>query len=272
MTIYLADGPSNAEALFESPFDFLTSTVRSGEFNYAYNVSLKHRYLYIENAKSACTTIKASLGIAELIRAGLGSAFAENYAKNVHVNVLGTPFSKPFQLGKTLFDRVATGKEFTTFTFVKNPFSRALSAYLDKVKNKLPDSAGIYKAAGKTFDDELSFPEYLQTLDRIISSGSHIDKHFRPQSFQCGQGKLKIDFVGFVENFDEDFRRITSQIGFSDTEIVLGISHSTKARNLLQDFYGPAELEILKRIYKGDFDMFCYGDDLNNMAPIARRR
>jgi hypothetical protein len=228
--------------------------------------------MYIENAKSACTTIKASLGVAELIRAGLGSFFADNYAKNVHTNVLGTPFSKPFQLGRELFDRVATGKEFTTFTFVKNPFSRALSAYLDKVKNKLPDSSGIYAAAGKTFDDELSFPDYVQTLDRIISSGSHIDKHFRPQSFQCGRGKLKIDFVGYVERFEEDFRKITSQIGFSDTEIVLGVSHSTKARTLLRDFYGPTETEVVKKIYKDDFDMFGYGSDIDEMAPTTQAR
>lgn len=270
MSASLHSHSSEVDHLFVSPFEFLMSTVRSGEFNYAYNVSLKHRYMYIENAKSACTTVKASLGMAELIRAGLGGVFAENYAKNVHVNVLGTPFSKPFQLGKEIFDRVATSKEFTTFTFVKNPFSRVLSAYLDKVKNKLPDSVDLYTAAGKTFDDEFSFDAYIRTLDQIISSGARIDKHFRPQSFQCGQGKLKIDFVGYVENFKDDFREITSKIGFADSEIVLGVSHSTKAQTLLRDFYGPAEIEIVQRIYKNDFDIFGYAYDLDHMKPLTR--
>ena len=32
------------------------------EFNYAYSISLRHHYMFVENAKSASTTLKTILG------------------------------------------------------------------------------------------------------------------------------------------------------------------------------------------------------------------
>lgn len=248
-----------------SVFDLLRNTLNAGEFNYSYNISVVASYVYIENAKSACSTIKSSLGAAELMEAGLGKTFAGNYLKNVHANILGTPFIKPFQLGQVLFDRMVADRDVTIFTFVKNPFSRLLSAYLDKVKRKLPESAAIFAAAGKNFVEDIDFPEFVRLLRGQMEAGRPVDKHFRPQHVQCGSGRIRLDFVGHVENFADDFRYITEHVGLPGTEIRTVNAHSTKAPTLGADFYNDAVADEVLQMFRTDFEAFGYDKDWRSL-------
>lgn len=241
-----------------SGYDLINNSIGFGEFNYAYSISLVSKFIYIENAKSACTTIKSSLGAAELLRTGLGKGFAERFLNNVHTNILGTPFVKPFQMGRHYFDDVLLNPRYTIFTFVKNPYTRILSAYLDKVVRKLPESLSLYETLGKTPLEDMSFLEFLKAIQIQIDARHVVDKHFRSQSLQCGNGQFRLDFVGKVEQFESDFKAITQKIGYSDAQIILGVSHSTKAKTVLSEYYGENEIAVVKSIFKDDFDMFDY--------------
>ncbi len=236
----------------------LAGTLGIGEFNYGYNFSLPHRYLYIENAKSGCTTLKSTLGNYEILSAGLGPKLAENFLKNVHANMIGTPFTKPFQLGAQRFEALCDDSEIHIFTFVRNPLSRLVSAYLDKIKMKKAQSYQVYQHLGRELDEEVTFAEFIHALHGLHRSGASFDKHYRSQLRQCGDGRVRLDFIGRLETFEKDFESLVNKLGFDGIELLAGQRHSTNSEELLTHYYTPQLEEIVYELYEQDFTRFGY--------------
>lgn len=254
----------------ESPFALMMSLLGSGEFNYAYNISLVNNYVYIENAKAACTTLKSSFGSAELLQAGLGQGFANNYLKNVHANILGVPFVKPYQIGAHGFDELVSSNVII-FTFVKNPYTRLLSAYLDKVKRRLPDSEDIYRAANRQMTEEMPFEEFVEVLRAEVLAGHKVDKHFRPQFDQCGRGRIRIDLVGRVETFDEDFLYISQKCHIENNVSIDVRQHATGAEDLMDQFYTDSLAERVFNAFESDFHAFGYSANWKSTKSVAKK-
>lgn len=240
----------------------LTRRLREGEFNYAFSISLKHRYVYVENAKAACTTIKSILGEWEFADCDLGAEIPVAFLSNVHVNVLGTPFVKPFQLGEVAFNQVLEGGDFTRFTFVRNPFVRILSAYLDKIVRKTPDADQIFEEAAIRGvlggDEEVTFLEFLRCIASIRSRSGFLDKHWRPQHLQVFPERIRYDVVGKVETLDHDIAQLAARLGQKAPTVTRSHGHETSASMLVDQYYGDKEVALLLDLYEGDFAAFDY--------------
>lgn len=185
----------------------------------------KNNIAYLLNPKVACTTIQNSL-----LRGEIG---------NVHDINNFPPYNNP---------------HVPVFTVVRNPFTRAVSAYLDKVVSQkdLVVWSNFVKGIGLEVDYTISFEEYLDILLKHPDI-SKADKHFRPQ-FHNMHG-ITPSFIGYLEDM-ESVKEYLSAYGI---EIINKIPHKTdtslKKKNLL------SSQEIIDKvilIYKKDFESFGY--------------
>jgi hypothetical protein len=136
------------------------------------------------------------------------------------------------------------------FTFVRNPFDRAVSLflYLKKIRNA--------KVCGCQ-----SFLEFCTLLE----------KGFPPVGFynyfslnQCNpmtswifdsRGDLIADFIGRVENIKNDWHSICELTGLSGKiEVTNKIEHKH-----YRTFYCKTSKNIIKKLYCNDIDYFGYG-------------
>ncbi len=252
-------------------YDELAARFYEGDFNYAFNISLRHGYLYVETAKAACTTIKTVLGEWEFSDCNLGEDIPAAYLSNVHINVLGTPFIKPFQLGKSGFDELLESRRLVVFSFVRNPFSRLLSAYLDKMLRASPESFPIHDEMKRLGIDlqagQVSFAQFLDCIGSMMRRGVVLDKHWRPQTWQMSIDLINYDYVGKVEHLNADLTPIATRLGLPQPVIDRTFGHETGATSQLHAYYDNYCKDKVLELYASDFDAFGY--DRSLPIPIS---
>jgi Sulfotransferase family len=169
-------------------------------------------------------------------------------------------------LSQELFD------EYFKFTFVRNPWDRAVS---------------IYKYFG--FNTRFEFKFYLEN---VLKKGLWKDKSWFvcPQSdFVCGEdGKIQVNFVGRFEKLQEDFYQVCQRIGLPPIAVPRihessisrpGLSlrprrmaeyvrYLLKGRHIpvfkkYQDYYDDESRELVADLYKKDLELFQYRFDAN---------
>lgn len=140
------------------------------------------------------------------------------------------------------------------FAFIRNPLARVVSLYLSKVKK-----------------DECSFNDYglysympFEDFVRVICSqdDNTADKHWRSQhTFLNG-----VDFIGTVENMDEDFNTVCGLIGIdnkglqryhytTDDGAHFKTTNSSKFVNFMS-YYNSETLELVLDRYEKDLILY----------------
>lgn len=158
---------------------------------------------------------------------------------------------------------LAKYKDYYKFTFVRNPFDRAVSCWNDKVKNKQPGFSG-FAAHGLT-DRNMTFPEYSKKIQNIKDSIAN--DHIRSQSYCVKIGGVVIlDWYGKTENMEEDwgtFQKFVKENKGIDVPDV-GVSNSVKrdAPNYM-DYYDQQTFELIKKRYHEDLKNFNYDSNFN---------
>ena len=91
-----------------------------------------------------------------------------------------------------------------------------------------------------------------------------MDIHWAPQHFLLSLGRVRYDFLGRFESFQQDLHRVVAVLGLDAPEDLLRrrTGHVTDAGKRLHEHYGPQELELVRHIYRGDFETLGYGWDL----------
>jgi hypothetical protein len=205
-------------------------------------------YIYVQNWKCACSTIKATLWGAEH---AMGLAVQPGYP---HSHVEGMPFVND----PRRWEHVE--REFV-FTFVRNPYARALSAYLDQiVKNRNPDVWGRFAARHRLADEPLDFGDFLRLL--AATPPEHMDPHWRPQYYSIAPDLVRYDFIGTLETFDRDIQAVMQRVFSGAVPIRAYAAHGTGSTERLARHYRAEEIALVRRIYEADFATLGYGEDL----------
>jgi hypothetical protein len=178
--------------------------------------------------------------------------------------------------------------DYYRFVFVRNPFSRLVSAYVNKLMNQKPEHIipPLLKILGRhytkiNFKRRLTFRELVKYVYPLVMKG-RFDVHFDRQTLWTPPN-MKVDFIGRIENFKEDFAKIVGHlnlpIDINDEEFYQNIStYSTHKGKCCADwglkkynhngyppykyFYDEELRKMAIDMYKKDFDRFGYSDEI----------
>lgn len=182
--------------------------------------------------------------------------------------------------------KILSDESYFKFVLVRNPWSRCLSAYLDKLvkeKNTPLFSPDImtdicrYKKQKLDAESSLTFAEFVRYLSR--TKDHKLNWHWKSQYSYLGS--TKFDFIGKVENLEEDFEYIKNKLNLPDDLPYRNISLYTKdfssnpfdihwskltplqLRNInyypkYQEFYTEELIELVRNRYLKDVKTFGY--------------
>ncbi|MDP2520897.1 sulfotransferase family protein [Shimia thalassica] len=235
--------------------------------NYLTHIDVERRLAYIETPKVACTSIKKFL----MDQCVEGGFFLQN--KNLVHDRSVSPLG---QLSKMAGDDAMAvwGNGYRRFSFVRNPFSRLLSGYLDKlVNNEFERKRHLPMMGFKPG----STPTLLEFLERLHAKPDvERDIHFATQSSLLMVEVVKYDFIGRFEGFKRDFLKV--QQDFFDIESShqsyesFGKHHASNANSKIEHYFGEREAELVREIYQRDFTLFGYSEDTKDaserMPPV----
>jgi hypothetical protein len=224
------------------------------------NVLPSRRLLYVVVPKAASTRIRQTLA-----RAARRRILSLKPSRRLRYS---GPYG-PRSMTKSSFFRLATSPSTLRFSFVRNPYARAVSCWADKFRGKplVPGDpfVDLYLArrhdiaselpAGR--DRTLTFAEFVVFLATVANS--RCDIHFQVQDDILSMPGIALDVVGRVESFAEDFARVLDHLGADDTlrrEAALPINESN--HDDWTSYYTPELADCVYRAYECDFDRFAY--------------
>lgn len=237
------------------------------EFNYHIHISLKNRFIYVEVPKVACSTIKSRLQ--EIEARSLGQAPPAKDMATIHNKKL-SPLLSPVDLGWEKFAQLLNDPQVFKFCFVRNPYTRVLSAFL----SKLGWREGKYRkiiadALDQGIDDPITFQQFLQVIQQ--QSVIEMDPHWRMQTAQLFGTQINYDLIGRFETLEQDWQQVLAKIdqsSLADSPAVSGETpkrrgRKTGADDKLTKFYAkPAVQQLVQTIYQDDFNTFQYSLEL----------
>jgi hypothetical protein len=210
---------------------------------YLVNWSRKFRYVYVEVPKAACSTIKLTLQRIE--RDDRSYTPANKHARSR--SPLLAPLSAP-----RAFLEALKAPDTLRFCFVREPASRILAAYIEKLTGDDFERGMRLKDLG--FSQTPSFEEFLTVLAK---RGPGFDIHWARQVDLLKPDVIPYDVVGRFENFRADFEAVLTRIGRDASWIADASEHRTGASTKVNDI-GPRARALIAEIYAEDFKRFGY--------------
>jgi hypothetical protein len=246
----------------------LTNHVSWPEKNYL--ASERHRFLYGPIAKVACSSLK--LWLLEV----LGDRPAKPFNEHVEVQ----RHSLRHYRGSAAM-RVLRDHRYFAFTFVRNPWARVVSAYLNKFltvnRTSRPVLEQIRRVPANQVVADVSFREFIASLAR--SNPRKFDEHWRPQHLFVSSNRF--DFIGRFENLTADFATVQERLQIATplphfnptpyasqwdgSEMVADFTPTDLQRQgafpHYRQFYTPQLRDLVARIYAADIERFGYDFD-----------
>ena len=236
------------------------------------NVMPRHRLVYIAVPKAASTRIRRTL-------AKIEGRFSRSLKERRRTIYRGPYGPRNFPIG--LFYQIATAPDVMRFSFVRNPYARAVSCWADKFAGK-PLIGGdsfidAYLSVRQQIDPRLpvgndrtlSFSQF--TVFTAATSQIRHDIHMQTQDDILSMPGIKLDLIGKVENFNTDFVRILDYLNASEDvrrEAVAAINESH--HDDWPTYYTPELADRIYRAYEPDFDRFGYVRALGNPPAPGR--
>jgi hypothetical protein len=226
-------------------------------FNHTY-VSLRNRYVYTAVGKAANSTVKHHIYKLEYE----GTRFK---IKSVH-DRQSSPLLSPFQLPDDILEEVFTTPKYCRFSMVRNPYTRLLSCYLDRI---LPALSAPYRqllnAMGKPHGTPISFAEFIETVCKQKPFVQN--NHWRLQTHEICAATKNYDYIGKQENFAADmttvWKHIAPDLAVPDFKGENKSPSITSARKFLQTYYSPELINLVSEAYREDFETFGYDFDID---------
>lgn len=212
--------------------------------------------LYLHNAKSGCSTVKA--GLIQARSPSMGIDLPEKLgAQVIHGNWAGWNADLGLVSPETTF----------AFTVVRNPYTRLLSAYLDKIARPGILREQFLYSVGLPAGTGLSFKEFIDCLE---ANDILFDQHWRPQVANVFAGQLRINQVHYLEGFSESKGELENSLGF-DVDFATRDSHGTSAKSKLDKYYTDETRDAVLRIYGDDFGVFGYSREIEEADSCPAR-
>jgi hypothetical protein len=212
----------------------------------ALRINAEYGFLYLNNPKVGCSTIKTSLW-----KGVRGKAPSKQ--EQVHV-LEGSPFENEMA-------EPAIMQRAFVFTFVRNPFQRLVSAYLNKVELRA-DTVWHGFATKRGLDPEapVSFDEFVEIITN--SPPEQNDPHWRPQHLNALYPLVTPNLVAELESLNDLLPGIMTRLfGPNAPQMAQQTSHKTAAKQSWRSYFGDAgTVARARQFFVGDFEAFGYRD------------
>lgn len=214
-------------------------------------VDVENRLLYHRITKNGGSSLAASMEM--LIRGGAAmmSTAERRRLKKQALN--------PSHLSR----RSATGiAGYFKFLIARNPFDRALSAYLSKVVKRYPNLPQDHpQRAIDPASEAKGMPARFAAFCEYLADGGLYDNiHWSPQADFLVFPAERYDFIAHLETIDRDFQVIANRIGAEAPSGMLkeDLTHATTASARRKQFYDGDLYRLVADLYRRDFDTFGY--------------
>ncbi|XP_042142076.1 carbohydrate sulfotransferase 14-like [Ixodes scapularis] len=157
-------------------------------------------------------------------------------------------------------------ERYSTAMFVRHPFERLVSAYVDKVLGPRATNAYFYdrywndvpgvRATGRN----LTFPEFIDYI--LNQTVNQMDSHWTPYYVTCQPCTVKYKVIGKLETASRDFALFLRELGARQEDI----PHENESgghglRKSAREFFKELIFDQVMRLYERfffDFEMFGY--------------
>ncbi|XP_037285672.2 carbohydrate sulfotransferase 13 [Rhipicephalus microplus] len=170
------------------------------------------------------------------------------------------------------------GRNYFKALFVRHPFDRLVSAYIDKALRPRSEVKWFYEVYWEKIPGvkaENRAPTFSEFVDFILGTPvREWDEHWSPYYSRCQPCLLDYDFVGKLETADRDFALLFSEIGIdgtrfgrvhvsrrSSTGCSLGANCTGHNVGSTADYFATLSHDQVVRLYSRyfyDFELFGY--------------
>lgn len=232
----------------ERYFSYPSQTVE-----YLANISDRYKYFYLANPKAASTGILRTLQLAEVDGDSARLPDSVHDRQNSPILKIGASSFSP--------EEIFGGSVFFRFTYVRNPFTRVLSAYLDKIVREPEERNRLLPTLGIAADADVSFLDFLKAIHNQRDGWRDIHWATQSRLIQCNN--INYSFIGRFETFASTFPQLLGRIGIGQEyfDTASAASHATGASSRIAEYVAAEEQRLILTIYESDFMNFGYGGD-----------
>lgn len=214
------------------------------------------RFVYMKNHKAACSTI-----IATLLRQTMAHAEAES--GDLDAATIHNPPKRLISSGRKALNvdlalQALSNNAIFKFSFVRDPVSRTVSAFSDKI-----GAGGIHKTRllrylGRPAEDNITLSEFLDIIAHDAGA-MDLDRHWRPQSKEISYDQIAYDFIGRVENLAADLSHVVQTCFATENPLIEDtrktIRHTSDSAKLKQTLTRE-DKRNLERALEADLAMY----------------
>jgi Sulfotransferase family len=202
-------------------------------------VSNKYRFAYCGVPKVATKSIRGALRAPEIGAFSVNRRLAELAAD-------GSPYQSYYK-----------------FSFIRNPWSRVVSCYRDKIQILRPTAIGKLSILAKHpgLSPGLPFDAFIQWLCSAEGGDQCADRHWISQHkfVTDAIGRVICDFVGKLENIEAHFQAVCDAIRMPPIKLPHGNrSNYDKDPYSYRDFYTSRTRKLIGQRYERDVELFKY--------------
>jgi len=203
------------------------------------------------------------------------------------------------EASQPLIEAAVKGHRGLSFTCVRNPYSRILSSFFDKIcgiqRNGNRYRGNLVPMVIQKYGIEVGGPDGREPFDQIASFRRFLlfardtirwkkpmepDIHWSSMSghvatFIVGGGRY--DRIFFTERFDEGMRAV---LDAARTPVPVDLAavprfnesegHGPKRAHPVEDYFDDLSMHLMKEMYHRDFDLFRYDfDNPGNRMPLG---
>jgi Sulfotransferase family len=243
--------------------DYIEARLRGSTY-----VSLRHRYLYFEVPKAACTSLKYLVfrlencpPAPEYESFGDFVLQADSVTRRDDIIHIRERFPVPslVDLDSDTQREVLESSEFLRFAVVRNPYSRLVSAWRSKVLVCDPGFEDVYKALrgglpaiGKKL--LISFREFVEFIERFEDLDL-CNPHWRRQSGHLFLPAINFNLIGKTERLIEILHGLQQHVA-ADSPLEMRSSNTSGSSK--DPMFTPELGDRIYSLYRRDFDAFGY--------------
>ncbi len=216
-------------------------------FSSAY-VSTRRRFVYVKNDKVGSSFIIRSLTASEKKADRLKH-------RTPFLDRRRSPMLTPAELTRRQWDEALAS--YFVFTFCRNPFSRILSCYLDRIVDRDESYFVLKKRIGFAGDRQPTFPEFLEMLGE--EGVLDLDTHWKPQHRNIALDYYDYSFIGHFEDLATEFPNLLRWL-YGRKARLGEVRQGTAAASQLADHYDDHATRLVRDLYRKDFELFGYDE------------